>query len=402
MKIAMIVNSFPSVSEKYLLNQIISLLKQNVDIDIYAAVRSRDIKIHALFYQYNLQDKIVNLNIPLNVFKRYLFLPILLFKNIIRNPLYVLNAFSVKKYNTAALNLKNIFFLNKLVNKKYDIIHCQFGQNGLIGSYLKDCNICKKLIVTFHGSDITVIPQKYGKKIYDYMFKRTDFITAGSNFIRNKLVQYGCAEEKIRIIPMGLNITPYSRSTYGTYFLSIGRLVDVKGLIYSIEAFSLLAGKYPEIKYYIAGNGPLYKNLSEAINALGMETKIFLLGEKTDKEIESLYQNAYALVFPSIHTVDGSEEGQGMVIQEAEFYEIPVIASKTGGIPEGIIDGKTGFLVNEKNIDELCKKMTFLLENKDKCREFGKNGRAFVKEYYDIDILSQKLINTVYLSQRVL
>jgi colanic acid/amylovoran biosynthesis glycosyltransferase len=396
MKVAMIVNSFPSISEKYLINQVISLLKYNIDLDIYAAVSSKDIKVHELFHQYNLQNRTINLNIPRKVLTRYFYLPVLLFSNIFKNPLYALRSFSAKKYNTAALNLKNQYFLKEFIDRKYDVVHCQFGQNGLIGSFLKDCNICKKLVVTFHGSDITAIPHKYGIKMYDYMFKRVDLVTAGSGFIVNKLINLGCEREKIKLIPMGLNITSYSRQEYGNYFLSVGRLVGVKGFIYSIEAFSLLANEYPDINYYIAGNGPLYESLSDAIKNLGMEKRIFLLGGKNDKEIESLYKNAFALIFPSIRDSNGSEEGQGLVIQEAESYELPVIAAKTGGIPEGIIDGKTGFLVNEKNSDELYEKMLFLLKNRNKCSEFGKNGKILVKENYDIDILSKRIIDTVY------
>jgi colanic acid/amylovoran biosynthesis glycosyltransferase len=392
MKIAVIVNSFPSLSEKFILQQIISLLNQGINLDIYAAVAAKQEKTHEIFNSFDFKNIVHCLNIPLKAWKRFFYFPsfILCF---LKNPLFFIKSFSFKKYNTSAINLKNIFFLKYLLNKKYDIIHAHFGQNGLTGSFLKNCNIGKKLIVTFHGTDITSTPNKFGSDMYEYMFKTADILTAGSNFIKNKLIAHGCDQNKIQIIPMGINPKTHISFTHDNYFLSVGRLVEVKGFIYAIEAFAILAEKVQNIKYFIVGHGPLFESLNKRIVQLGLENRIFLIGEKTDKELESLFAKAFVFIIPSIRASDGAEEGQGLVVQEAESYALPVIATNVGGISDGIIPGKTGFLVPEKDSRAIYEKMLYYIDNPDKRLEFGKAGRQFVEQNYDIALLTKKLIN---------
>jgi colanic acid/amylovoran biosynthesis glycosyltransferase len=396
MRTAIIVNSFPAISEKFILNQIVSLIEQNIDFDIYAAVETEEQKHHALFNDYNLKTKTINIGIPRKVWKRFVYFPLLFLINFARCPLFTLRAFSAKKYSSAALNFKNLYFLKHFYNKKYDIIHCHFGQNGLTGAFLKDCRIGKRLIVTFHGTDITVAPGKFGVNMYQHMFKTADVITAGSHFVKNKLVRYGCDADKIQIIPMGIII---NKKPQTDYFLSVGRLIEVKGFSYSIEAFALLARDFDNINYYIVGNGPLYESLNDRIIALGMEKRIFLLGEKNDTELESIFNHALAFIIPSIRASDGAEEGQGLVIQEAESHALPVIGTDIGGIPDGIISGKTGWIVPEKEILAMYEKMAFLVTHPDKRREFGEEGRKFVYENYDNSVLSQRLIHDAYKMQ---
>jgi colanic acid/amylovoran biosynthesis glycosyltransferase len=390
---AILVNSFPAISEKFILNQIVSLAEQNVDFDIYASVAAEEPRRHALFGARNLEHRIINMRIPRKAWKRLLHFPLLFITNFARNPLFTLRALSVKKYSSAALNLKNLYFLKYFYGKEYAVIHCHFGQNGLTGAFLKDCGMGKRLIVTFHGTDITVVPGKFGANMYRHMFKTADVITAGSNFVKNRLALHGCDADKIQILPMGI-ITKKKPDT--DYFLSVGRLIEVKGFSYSIEAFALLARDFDHINYYIAGNGPLHESLNRRIIELGMETRIFLLGEKTDIELEALFDHALAFIIPSIRASDGAEEGQGLVIQEAESWALPVIGADTGGISDGIISGRTGWIVPEKEINALREKMAFLVTHPDTRREFGEEGRKFALAHYDNAVLSQKLIHDAY------
>jgi colanic acid/amylovoran biosynthesis glycosyltransferase len=393
MRVAIVVNSFPSISEKFILNQLVSLIEQNIAFDIYAAVVPEGQKRHALFRAYNLNDRLTCVNIPRKLWKRVICFPLLFLADFIKNPVFTIKALSVKKYSTAALNFKNLYFLKYLRNKKYDIIHCHFGQNGLTGAFLKDCRIGKRLVVTFHGTDITVTPRRFGRNMYHHMFASADVVTAGSRFVRDKLIQHGCGADKIQIIPMGIIVKETPRSDY---FLSVGRLVEVKGFGYSIEAFALLARDFDAVNYYIAGDGPLYESLNRKIEELGMETRIFLLGEKTDIELASFFCHALAFIAPGIRASDGAEEGQGLVIQEAESYGLPVIGTDIGGIPDGIISGRTGWIVPEKEIQAMYEKMAFLITNPDKRREFGEEGRKFARENYDNSVLTQRLIHDAY------
>ena len=369
-------------------------LDKNINISIITSVKSKDYKRHTISNNTLLNNKIFNLNIPYNILKRALYLPFIFIYCFLKSPSKTILSFSINKYYTSALNLKNLFYLKYFFNKYFDIIHCHFGQNGLIGTFLKDCGFCKKLIVTFHGTDITTIPRKYSKNIYEYMFSRTDHITAGSEFIKNKLIEHKV--KNVTILPMGIKKIPYNERIIGNSFLSIGRLVESKGISIAIEAFKIVFMSYPNIKYNIIGNGPLYKKFQLQIKRLGLTDNVFLLGEKQDDELEIYFHEAIALIFPSIRLSNGSEEGQGLVIQEAAIHGIPVIGTNTGGIIEGIKNGITGWIVPEKNPFSIAEKMKYFIENPDANNEFGKNAYSFALEKYNNKELTTSLISNLY------
>jgi colanic acid/amylovoran biosynthesis glycosyltransferase len=84
------------------------------------------------------------------------------------------------------------------------------------------------------------------------------------------------------------------------------------------------------------------------------------------------------------------------VVEEAESFSLPVIATNTGGIPDGIVDGKTGFIIPEKNPEAIYQKMLFLVKNKDTALKMGKEGKLFVDKNYNNKFLTQKLVGLTY------
>ena len=396
MRVAMIVNSFPSISEKFLVDTIVKLVDRNIEVDIYAAVRSSESLVHDLFAKYGLEARTRQVGIPVSCKKRLVKFPIVFLRNFIRKPLAALRALSFRRYQREALNMKTSYFLAAFIGKKYDVIHCQFGQNGLIGAYLKDCGFCGKLVVTFHGSDITVFPKKEHPKVYEYMFSRVDSVTAGTSFTSRLIHSYGCPADIVHVIPAGVLTehfvyTPYeSRQPF--LLLSIGRLEEVKGFEYAIRAFSLVEGDFPEARYIIAGAGSEHRKLDDLITELGLNGRVFLVGAKKDAEVLDLYRNATILLMPSIRASNGSEEGQGLVIQEAEISGLPVIGTMTGGIPDGIQDGRTGFLVPEKDPKSIADRIRVLWTNEDLMKSMGSRGRDFAQSRYDMDVLIDRIL----------
>ena len=372
---------------------------KNIELQIIAGVLSKENKHHTLFKNQLLEGKIFNLKIPYSYWKRLIILPFLFIYCFLRTPVNTIRSFSVKKYSSAAINFKNLFFLKYFHRKYFDIIHCHFGQNGLIGAFLKDCGCCKKLIITFHGTDITSIPNKYGKNMYNYMFSKADHITSGSFFIKDKIIKHG--GKTVSVIPMGINSTPLITSKNRNTFLSVGRLVEVKGLTYAISAFKTISDVFPKINYNIIGNGPLYDPLLLQIRQSSLENRVFLLGEKSDSELETYFQDAIALIFPSIRTADGSEEGQGLVIQEAGIRGIPVIGTNTGGIPEGIKDGISGWIIPEKDSFGISEKMKYFLSNTEQMEKFGIEAHSFALEKYNNEKIVSGLLSTVYFNNQL-
>src|SRR4030065_356569 len=89
---------------------------------------------------------------------------------------------------------------------------------------------------------------------------------------------------------------------------------------------------------------------------------------------------------------DGDSEGLPVVLLEAQAVGLPIISSLHGGIPEGVLDSKSGFLVPEKDVDALAKKIEYLIEHPELWPDMGRYGRKFVEERYDIQKLNQRLV----------
>jgi len=91
-------------------------------------------------------------------------------------------------------------------------------------------------------------------------------------------------------------------------------------------------------------------------------------------------------------SVEGDQEGQGLVLQEAQACGLPVVATRHGAFAEGIINGKSGFLVPERDVEALVERLSFLIEHPEIWPAMGREGRAFVEAHYDIQQLNQQLV----------
>jgi len=200
------------------------------------------------------------------------------------------------------------------------------------------------------------------------------------------------------MLPVGMDINffnfreRYLRDRSLVKLLTIARMVEKKGLEYAIKAVSRVAQKYSNIEYNIIGDGILRSRLENLIKGLGISDKINLLGWKTQEELKSLLQEAHIFILTSVTAGDGDMEGQGLVLQEAQAVGLPVLSTLHNGIPEGVIDGKSGFLVPERDVDALVKKLEYLIEHPELWPEMGRYGRKFVEERYDIQKLNQRLV----------
>ncbi|HPX48257.1 MAG TPA: glycosyltransferase, partial [Treponemataceae bacterium] len=109
------------------------------------------------------------------------------------------------------------------------------------------------------------------------------------------------------------------------------------------------------------------------------------------ERVRELYGLAAVFVLPSVTASDGDMEGQGLVLQEAQYCGIPVVSTLHNGIPDGVRDGITGFLVPEKNPELLAEKIIYLFSNEEFAARMGVEGRSFVASRYGVSILSAEM-----------
>lgn len=395
MRAAIIVNSFPEISEKFLLNAAIGLVNAGVDVTVVAAHRSLDPLVHPEYFSSGLDRRTLYLDIPRSMRKRALSAPVKFFSLLFRNPLAAFRALDVSRYRVFAKNLKLLWFGSALAGKKFDIVHCHFGMNGLAGSYLKKCGFCKSFIVTFHGSDINTYPSRHGLKVYHEVYKTVDLVTVNTAFTGSKVASNGCPASLIRVHPVGLIPADYAsvnreRITHRS-ILTVGRLVEKKGHEFLLRSMPAILKRFPDAVWHIAGDGHLRENLELLARELGVSGSVRFEGLCDAERVRELYGLAAVFVLPSVTASDGDMEGQGLVLQEAQYCGIPVVSTLHNGIPDGVRDGITGFLVPEKNPELLAEKIIYLFSNEEFAARMGVEGRSFVASRYDVSILSAEM-----------
>jgi colanic acid/amylovoran biosynthesis glycosyltransferase len=398
MKIAFIVSRFPILSETFILNQITGLLDMGHNVEIFADFSTNEKKVHSDVEKYHLIER-THYVMPRNKIKRVLKATYLIMTNFHKSPLKILKSLNMIRYGKDTLSLRLFYYaLIPSLGEGFDIIHCHFGPNGIVGVYLKEIGVSRKCITSFHGYDVNSYPKAAGKKVYDHLFKKGDLFTCNTEFTKKRVAELGCNERKIMILPVGLGIEKFRFSERRVLdkesikILTVGRLIEEKGHRYAIEAISEVVRRYANIEYIIAGDGPLRSELENLVSKLGIENYVKFLGVVDQNEVLKLLQRAHIFILPSVVARSGGTEAQGLVLQEAQAAGLPVVSTLTGGIPEGVLNGKSGFLVPERDVGALAKKIEYLVEHPELWSEMGRCGRKFVEERYDIQKLNQRLV----------
>jgi colanic acid/amylovoran biosynthesis glycosyltransferase len=285
-------------------------------------------------------------------------------------------------------------YLRLMEGQRPSLIHAHFGIEGVYALPLA-AQLGIPLVTTFHGFDATLrthamltspawfrYPLLRGK-----LARQGDLFLCASSFIRQKLLEMGFPESRTRTHYIGVDCEAIRRredSEEKPVILHVARLVEVKGTRYLLRAFAALARRYEHAQLLIIGDGPLRRPLEALAASLGVRDRVEFRGALPHADVLSWMRKAAMLVLPGIRTGTGREEGLGMVLLEAAATGLPIIGSRVGGIPECILDGRTGFLVPEHDENALAQRMAELLEDPSKRRQMGMEGRALVERQFDI------------------
>ncbi len=296
---------------------------------------------------------------------------------------------------------KSIVKAQILGNKqRYDLIHAHYMSVAYETLFIaKIFNI--PIIVSFHGLQTNDLERPFSlkKKETDAVFKHAKIFTAGTEYAKRILLDFGCPESKIRIIPVGLNLKYYPflpqsiSKDKRVVFLTVGRLSPEKGHKYAIEAINIIREKGWNAEYRIIGHGPFRADLLRIIEEFKASEYILLLGEKSGIELMNEYEKAHIFILPSIREDDAKYAGetQGLVIQEAQACGKVVVATDAGGIPECVEEGISAFLVPEKNAEVMANKIDWILRHPERWEEWQKAGREWVETHYSMEVLGKKL-----------
>jgi len=392
MYIAFIVDDFPSISQTFVLNQITGLLERGHRVDVYAHQVNTDARQHPDVRRYRLLERTQRLSCPLNRWTRLVRGAGLGARRMRSNARAVLGSLNVLRYGRGALSLTLLFHTAPFF-RPYDIVHCQFGHNGQLGAVLKKLGLQKKLVVTFHGYDIRAAVDS-GGALYGEIWDEADCLIAISKYNHDHLLRFGGDPEKIVYHPVGIDCgrfgydPPARNGGKSIRLLTVARLVKEKGLEFGIQAVRMLAAERPEeaIHYDIIGEGPLHQRLQQLIGELGLESRVRLLGAKSQDEVIEELRRADILLSPSL------AEALPVSLMEAHAVGLPVVATRVGSVDQIVQEGCSGFLVPPGDAAALCRPLVDLIRHPQQRGEMGRRGRRHVEEHYDIERLNDRLV----------
>jgi glycosyltransferase involved in cell wall biosynthesis len=325
-------------------------------------------------------------------------------------------------YSTDRLFPLDNWFFNRSLTKKASSINVDVYEAHAVSGYgfpkaLEKQGIKKPFIHTIHGvlADEYEQAKKNGYlsfrgRIANYFMHQlaqleeetahnANLIVTISNYSLEKTQRYyGINPSKVRIVPNGVDTERFKpaenpksiKQHFGLgdepVVLFVGSLIPRKGLFYMVEVAKKIVKENPETKFLIVGEGPLKTQFNVSLETANLSANFKFLGNVTDDLLPSAYNCADVFVLPSI------QEGQGIVLLEAQASGKPVVAFDVGGVNEAVRHKETGLLVKRGSTEELADGLLSLLSDETLREKMGANGRKFVSENFTWDICAQKML----------
>lgn len=228
--------------------------------------------------------------------------------------------------------------------------------------------------------------------------QQADAIVTISQYSKTKILEhYGVTEEKIHLVPNGVDTEKFqpSDTTAAKKQFSLGQeptvlfmgsLVARKGLPYLIQAAKTVIKQQANAKFLIVGSGPLRMQLEQSVASLGLSGNFVFYGNIPEGQLAAAYNAADVFVLPSV------QEGQGIVLLEAQACGKPVVAFGVGGAKEAVKDDESGFLLELGDTDGLAERLLKLLGDEALRQKMGAAGRQFVAENYTWDLCAERML----------
>jgi colanic acid/amylovoran biosynthesis glycosyltransferase len=275
MRIAFFLHHFPSVSETFVLRQITGLLDLGHDLEIFSERRPAEgIELNPPeIAKYDLAERVTYLDAEMPPESGVWSMPVwpitgetwlpgaaqpianrariqhalpTILRCLAAAPELTIQTIDADQYSERALSLEALYHLGSLLQRvgDYDLIHAHFGP---VANNLRFARALWQvpMIATFHGYDYSTIPRTFGRDVYRRLFEEVDVVTTISEYARTQLEQLGCPAEKLHLTRMGLRVEdfPFSARDLGksetVRILSVGRLVEKKGLVFSFIEVAL-------------------------------------------------------------------------------------------------------------------------------------------------------------------
>jgi glycosyltransferase involved in cell wall biosynthesis len=409
-QIGYLLRSYPRLSQTFILNEILALEQIGVSIQIFAltnphekTVQMKVDQVHApvQYLDEALQARRLGdmLRENIKVARRY-------FKGYIRSFFYIAANPQIDQGYTASnrwqcFRMAIHFVCQSIVDeqrtgKRIDHLHAHFAHDPTLIAYLVHCITGIPFSFTAHARDLYQVPEKV---LLDRIQQASAVVTCCRANL-NYLERIAPAEQsKAALVYHGVNLNDFhprpipdvSHDSQTPLILSVGRLVEKKGFQDLLHALLLVKQRGEHFRCDIYGEGPLCHLLQQWIEEHTMTDEIRLMGDRTQQELISVFQNATLFVLTPIQTEDGDRDGIPNVLLEAMAVGLPVITTAVAGIPELVDHNENGLLYQPHDVENIASGIITLLHDAEKRRRFGEAASRKIKEQFDLARAAQQL-----------
>jgi phosphatidylinositol alpha-1,6-mannosyltransferase len=218
-----------------------------------------------------------------------------------------------------------------------------------------------------------------------FLLRNATLVVTCSRFTRSAVIDLGVRPERVRILYPGVDAQRFAPAdgidpARAKTILTVSRLADpYKGHDVVIRALPFVRARCPDVRYRIAGDGPLRDHLSRIAQNVGVEPQVKFLGEVADESLPDLYRSCDLFLLVSRESPgDGGAEGFGIVFLEAAACGKPVVAGRSGGIVDAVQDGVTGVLVDPEDVGAVADAIISVLRDPLLAKRLGAAGREMV------------------------
>jgi glycosyltransferase involved in cell wall biosynthesis len=279
--------------------------------------------------------------------------------------------------------------------KRFDIVHVHWPfPHANFVSLLKGKRR-PKVVLNFHGAELA-LARKFGfvRKNLARHVKKADAIVANSTHTANEVKRLvGDVEIEIKAYGSPVATSDLRKVTpLKPTILYVGRLIERKGVDYLIAAFQSLR-KEMDAELTIVGTGVLLDKLIAQAKDAGLSSSIKFLTDIGNEELAKIYLSSSVFMLPAIVDSKGDTEGLGVVLIEAMTFGLPVVASNVGGIPDVVLDEKTGVLVPEKDPQAIKDALLRVLRDESLQERLTAEAKRHIEESFSWPAVTAKLDN---------